>query len=216
MTKGLRSITGVILAGGQSTRLNGADKALLSLGSWNPMERIFSIFTELFDEVVLVTNNPVRHLGWDLLIVTDIFDVRSSLTGLQAGLFSASKPYVFCVACDMPFINRRAVAGMASLASASWDVVIPETPAGLEPLFALYSKRCLPAFERSLRCGRLKIQTAFKRLKIKRVGPKQWQKWDPEFESFFNINTPADLEAARRKASLLEPPPGKKETGHEL
>ncbi len=199
------SISGIILAGGRSTRLNGVDKGGLSLGPWNPMERIYSIFSKIFDEIILVTNDPVRHLGWDLLIVTDLFDLRSSLTGLQAGLFSASSPYVFCVACDMPFINRRAVAEMASMAGLPWDVVIPETPAGLEPLFAVYSKRCLPAFERSLRRGRLKIQASFKRLKVKKVRPEVWQKWDPEFESFFNINTPEDLEAARRKAASLEP-----------
>ncbi len=206
MARATAQISGVILAGGQSTRLNGADKARLSLGSWNSMERIYSVFNSLFDEIILVTNDPLRYVEWDLLLVTDVFDLRSSLTGLQAGLFSATNPYVFCVACDMPFINRRAVAEMAGLAKDPWDVVIPETPAGLEPLFAVYSKRCLPAFERNLERGRPKIQAAFKKLKVKKIGPAILKTWDPEFESFFNINTPADLETARRKAVRVKPP----------
>lgn len=201
MTVGKGGISGIILAGGKSSRLNGADKALLSLGPWNPMERIYSVFKDLFDEIILVTNDPLRHLAWDVMIVTDIFDLRSSMTGLHAGLYSASNPYAFCVACDMPFINGRAVAEMVALAEPPWDVVIPETPGGLEPLFAVYSIKCLDAFERNLKKGSLKIQSAFRKLRIKKIKSEILKTWDPDFDSFFNINTPADLETARQKVT---------------
>ena len=102
-----KACTGVILAGGLNTRFDGRPKALLEVDGERLLDRIGNLFQELFDEILLVTNDPVRYLEWGFDIVTDIYPVRSSLTGIHTGLFHASHPVAFFTACDTPFLKNR-------------------------------------------------------------------------------------------------------------
>ncbi|MEW6670841.1 MAG: molybdenum cofactor guanylyltransferase [Thermodesulfobacteriota bacterium] len=190
--------SGVILAGGLSTRFSGQDKALISVGQRRILDRIYDVFIELFDEIFLVTNNPVRYLQWDLNIVSDIYPIRSSLTGIHAGLFYASNPYVFFAACDTPFVKKDLIEAIIDRIDPGFDAVIPETSAGLEPLCAVYAKRCLNRIEAHLLQGKLKIQLVFKENRIKKLPERILRQIDPELQSFFNINTPDDLAAAEK------------------
>jgi molybdopterin-guanine dinucleotide biosynthesis protein A len=187
------SCSGVILAGGLSTRYGGENKAFLRVGGMRILDRLFAVYTEVFDEIILVTNNPVEFLDWDALIVSDIFAVRSSLTGVHAGLFYASHPFAFFSACDTPFLKKAIVETVLEHIEPADDLVIPQTSEGLEPLCAAYSKRCLKAAEEHLRANRLKIQLALRKQRIKRIPEERLREKDPELVSFFNVNTPEEL-----------------------
>ena len=65
--------TGVILAGGMNTRFFGQDKAFLSIGGKRIIDHLYSIFNDLFEDIILVTNDPHKYLEWDINIVTDIY-----------------------------------------------------------------------------------------------------------------------------------------------
>ena len=188
--------TGVILSGGLATRFGGMEKAFLRIGENRILDRIYSIFSELFDEIILVTNNPLQFLEWDLNIVTDQFDIRSSLTGIHAGLFYATNPYAFFSACDTPFLKRDLVETVLEGIDTNIDIVIPETSAGREPLCAVYAKRCLNAAEQHLKQDKFKVQLAFRKCRIKTISEKKLREKDPELLSFFNINIQEDLERA--------------------
>lgn len=189
--------TGVILSGGLAKRFDGREKALLRIGEERILDNIYSIFKELFDDIILVTNTPLLFVEWDMNIVTDLFNIRSSLTGIHAGLFYASNPYVFISACDAPFLQREIVETVLEGIDDNIDIVIPETSAGREPLCAAYSKRCLNTAEQHLKQQKLKIQLAFRKCRIKTISEKKLREKDPELLSFFNINTPEDLERAQ-------------------
>ena len=189
--------TGVILSGGMAKRFDGREKALLRIGEERILDRIYSIFKELFDDIILVTNTPLQFTEWNLNIVTDLFDIRSSLTGIHAGLFYASKPYAFFSACDAPFLKKEIIETVLEGIDDNIDIVIPETSAGREPLCAAYSKRCLSIAEQHLKQQKLKIQLAFRKCRIKTISEKKLHEKDPELLSFFNINTPEDLELAQ-------------------
>ena len=188
--------SGVILAGGLNTRFSGQDKALISVGRRRILDRIYEVFIQLFDEIFLVTNNPVRYLEWDLNIVSDLYPVRSSLTGIHAGLFYASNPHVFFAACDTPFIKKELIEAIIDRIEPGYDAIIPEISVGLEPLCAAYAKRCLNRIEQHLAREKLKIQLVFKKNRIKKIPEKIIRERDPELISFMNINTPEDLEKA--------------------
>ncbi|UCF90917.1 MAG: molybdenum cofactor guanylyltransferase [Desulfobacterales bacterium] len=188
--------SGVILAGGLNTRLGGRDKAFIRVGGKRLLDRIYEVFSELFEEIILVTNSPHQFLEWDLIIVTDLFAVRSSLTGIHAGLFYASNPYAFFTACDTPFLQKAVVKTVIEGIEKQVDIVMPETAAGREPLCAVYSKHCLLAAERHLRRNQLKIQRVFRKHRIKKIPEKILRMQDPELLSFYNINTPEDLARA--------------------
>ena len=197
--------SGVILAGGLSTRFSGRNKAFIEIGWIRILDRLLSLYRELFEEIILVTNDPHLYMDWDVTIVTDIYQVRSSLTGIHAGLSSATRPHAFFAACDTPFLNRGLVAEVLGRIEPRFDVVIPKTPEGFEPLCAAYSKRCLIPMERSLSKGDFKIIRLFNKLKVRTVSEKVVLSHDPALISFFNVNTPEDLEKARKLLGRQHP-----------
>ncbi|MGD9225693.1 MAG: molybdenum cofactor guanylyltransferase [Desulfobacterales bacterium] len=188
--------TGVILSGGLSTRYAGTEKALLQVGGVRILDRIYDIYSQLFEEIILVTNTPEKFLDWDLLIVSDLFPIRSSLTGIHAGLFYMTNPFAFISACDTPFLKKEIVETVIGKIEAQIDIVMPETSAGFEPLCAAYSKRCLQPAQHHLEQEKLKIIKTFRKSRIKTVSEKVLRKIDTDLQSFFNINTPDDLKRA--------------------
>ena len=188
--------SGVILAGGLSTRYGGENKAFLRVGGMRILDRLFAVYGELFDEIILVTNNPGEFLEWDALIVTDVFPVRSSLTGIHAGLFYARHPFAFFSACDTPFLKKELVETVLDSLEPGIDLVIPQTAAGLEPLCAAYSQRCLKAAEEHILQNKFKIQMALSGKRIKKIPEDVLRQKDPELLSFFNVNSPEDLTRA--------------------
>jgi molybdopterin-guanine dinucleotide biosynthesis protein A len=190
--------TGVILAGGMNTRFSGQDKAFLSVGGERIIDHLYSIFNALFEDIILVTNDPYKYLEWDINIVTDLFPVRSSLTGIHTGLFYTLNPFAFFAACDTPFLKKELVETIINSIEQRVDVVIPETPAGLEPLCAVYSKECLKPVEQHIIKNKFKIQQLFQKQRVKKIPEKILREKDPDLISFFNINTPQDQEKAEK------------------
>ena len=186
-------LTGVILAGGLNTRFSGKNKAFFRVRGIKLLDRVYGIFQDLFEEIILVTNDPIQYLEWDLKIVTDLFPFRSSLTGIHTGLFYITTPFAFFAGCDTPFLKREIVETIINGIEPRIDVVIPETSAGLEPLCAVYSKECIKPIERHIKQQKVKIQRAIKNVRIKKIPESVLRDKDPALISFFNINTQDDL-----------------------
>jgi len=185
--------TGVILAGGLNKRFDGQNKAFIRIGGKRIVDRLLDVYSRLFEQVVLVTNDPAAYVDVDALIVTDHYSVRSSLNGLHAGLFAAAHEHAFFAACDTPFIQGVLIQRLLESITRKADIVIPSTSAGYEPMFAVYKKTCLQAMVWQLERDQLKIQGLFRKVRLKTVDESELRKVDPELVSFFNVNTPADL-----------------------
>ena len=183
--------TGIILAGGKNLRM-GQNKAFLEVQGERIIDRTRKIFGELFAEVLLVTNSPGDYLDLNLRIITDLYREKGSLGGVFTGLFHSSFSHAFVAACDMPFLNRDLMSHLVSL-SPGYDIVIPRTADGLQPLHAVYSRRCLPFMEDLLRQGNLKIIDFFHRVKKREVPTEEILPFDPQMTSFLNLNTPEDV-----------------------
>ena len=191
--------TGVILAGGLNTRFSGKEKALLEIAGARILDRIFDTFKTLFNEIILVTNDPLKYLEWDAHIVTDLFPKRSALTGIHTGLYYSTYSHVFVSASDTPFLKKALIQTIVEEITPAVEIIIPETSAGLEPLCAVYSKKRLPLIENLLSQDLFKIQMMFKDARIVKVSESRLREADPDLMSFININTPQDLE----KASMI-------------
>jgi molybdopterin-guanine dinucleotide biosynthesis protein A len=183
--------TGIILAGGKNLRM-GQNKAFLKVQGQRIIDRTKSIFVDLFDEVLLVTNSPLDYLDLNLRIVTDLYQEKGALGGVFAGLFHATHPHAFVAACDMPFLNKALISHLISL-SPGFDIVIPKTEDGWQPLHAIYSQKCLPFMEDLLFKSNLKIIDFFPRVKKREVPTEEILPFDPQLLSFLNLNTPEDL-----------------------
>jgi len=202
------SCSGVILAGGLSKRFSGKNKALLRVGDKRILDHILNTYTQIFNEIILVTNDPVPYTEWDIHVVTDVFNIQSPLTGIHAGLFHMALPYGFFTACDTPFLKKELIETIIDRIESQTDVIIPDTLEGLQPLSAVYAKRCLKPIEsylkgssnnpRTKRCLEpgLKIQNFFSRVTVQKIHESLLRDKDPDLVSFFNINTPEDLARA--------------------
>ncbi|MDP3013892.1 MAG: hypothetical protein Q8M92_06595, partial [Candidatus Subteraquimicrobiales bacterium] len=78
-----------------------------------------------------------------------------------------------------------------------FDVVIPESLMGLEPLQAIYSKNCISRIEDKLSQGCFRIISFFEEVEVKEISKKKVSEFDPNFLSFYNINTIKDFKKAK-------------------
>jgi len=189
-------VTGVVQAGGKSSRMGGAPKALLELGGRRLIERVVGVVGEVVDDVLIVTNTPDLYRFLDLPMVPDVFADHGSLGGIYSGLAAAPGDAAFTVACDMPFLHAavaRLVVGRAGEA----DVVIPRADDQLQTLHAVYGKGCLPHMEARLRAGRLKVSGFFDEVRVLEVPEAEIARHADPALVFMNLNTPAELERAR-------------------
>ncbi len=184
-------MTGIILSGGGNTRM-GQNKAFLRMGDERLIDRTVRLLRALFREVIIVVANPLDYLDQDAAIVTDLLPGRGALGGLYTGLFYAADEYAFVTACDIPFLNRSFLEYMVSLAN-GYDIVVPAPPDGLQPLHAVYSRRCLPAIRSLLDRNRLQIKELYPGQTILTIEPAVLNAFDPEGRMFINVNTPEDL-----------------------
>jgi len=193
-------VTGVIQAGGKSTRMGGAPKALMELGGRRIIDRAVTVVREVVDDVLVVTNTPELYRFLGLPMVPDVFPDHGSLGGLYSGLAAARGDAAFTVACDMPFLRAdvaRLVVGRAPEA----DVVIPRVGEQFETLHAVYGKHCLGPMEERLRAGRLRIVGFFGEVRVLEIPESAIARYADPTVVFMNVNTPEELERARTLAA---------------
>ena len=197
-----RPVTGVILAGGESSRFDYVNKAFFEIGGESIVERVYKVMRTVFDDIILVANDPIDYLTWDVLIATDIFSCRSSMTGVHTGLFMAETPYIFVCGCDTPFLKKELIEIVLAGLEKTVDIVVPQKANGwFEPLCAVYSRACLQPLEKNLKEKMFDIKRIYREMRIKPIDETVLRRVDPELVSFFNVNTPADLDRAREMIS---------------
>jgi molybdopterin-guanine dinucleotide biosynthesis protein A len=195
-------VTGVIQAGGKSTRMDGRPKALLEVGGRRIIERVLDAVAPVVDDVLIVTNTPELYAFLGLPLVADLYLDHGSLGGIFSGLAAAPGDAAFTVACDMPFLHRE-VARLVVARAGEGDVVIPRVGEQLETMHAVYGKACLAPIEARLREGRFKIVGFFDRVRVVEVDETDVARYRAPEIAFMNVNTPAELAAARALAAEL-------------
>jgi molybdopterin-guanine dinucleotide biosynthesis protein A len=180
----------VILAGGNNSRIS-RQKAFIEINGLTIIESLISKLAPLFNKIIIVANDPEKYLAFDLQVVADLIPEKGPLGGIYTGLSFSDETYNFVIACDMPCVNSDLVSYMAELEG--YDAVIPKIGENIEPLHALYSKDCINAIKDQLDRGELKIRSLLPHLKVKYLEEDIIRKYDPEGQSFININTENDL-----------------------
>jgi len=187
----------VLLAGGKSRRM-GQDKRFLSLGEGTLYARSLSVLRSIFEQVVVVIAQDSPAMDSDAPVLRDLIPDCGSLGGLYTGLKQAGTDWVFAVACDMPFLDPATIRHFIQL-KGEGEVVIAKLQHGLQPMHALYHRNCLPVMETLISAQDFKIHRLADHpsLRVRVVTPQELGAVDPEGRSFYNVNTPEDLAAAR-------------------
>ncbi len=189
------SVTGIILAGGKSTRM-GKDKALLEIEGDPFIKRIADVLAGVFKDVMIISNHGTRYAFLDLPVCSDIFENCGPLGGIQAGLTYAKTPAILVVSCDLPLINARLIEHLLDV-DENIDASVYSTEESVQPLFGLYRKRCLSAIELRIRAREYSVRDCLGVLKTRVVTPPADHSI-LDVHSLMNINTPADYHSCLR------------------
>ncbi len=197
------SATGIILAGGRSSRMD-TDKAILTVRSRPVIVEVMDILSSVVKEILIITNQPETYGDLDLPTVRDIVAGKGPLGGIYTGLSVSGTRLNFVMACDMPFVNPHFVRYMLD-AVHSFDAVVPETGKGFEPLHAIYTKNCLGPILHLLRAGDLKVQSLYSRVNVSYIRANEIERFDPTLKMFMNMNNRDDFRRAQAIArGILE------------
>ena len=191
----LDQITGVILAGGKSSRY-GTNKALVEINGMRLIDRVVQAMGSVFPHLLLVTNTPHEYAYLQTPMVEDLIKGLGPLGGIYTGLEVISDNAGFFVACDMPFINPDLILHITELLE-DFHAVVPRVDWKIEPLYALYTKGCLPYIKEAIRTKEYQIVKVFDRIRVRYLEEDEIRAIDPQLKTFLNINRPEELKRVK-------------------
>jgi molybdenum cofactor guanylyltransferase len=195
-------IGGFVLAGGGSTRF-GRDKALVRIAEESLLERLCSVLRGVTPTVAIVgSREKYGNLAVDC--IPDRWAGQGPLGGIITALRGAGegnkdREWNLIIGCDMPFLTREWLAYLVRRAQASVaDVVAPKSKHGLEPLCACWRASAAEQLQRVFEGGARKVTEGMKHLSMEVLDENHWKRFDSADRLFWNMNTPADYDEAKR------------------
>lgn len=195
-------IAGYVLAGGGSTRF-GRDKALVEIDGKPMLTRMCELLRGVASEVKVVAA-PGKYASLGIQSVADRWPGEGPLGGIitalqQTELNDAQREWNVMVSCDMPFLTAEWIVFLAQRAAESdAKVVLPQSHHGPEPLCACYKTEAREALQSIFEGGVRKVTQALQQLKMEVLDEAEWKRFDSAGRLFWNMNTPADYDEARR------------------
>jgi molybdenum cofactor guanylyltransferase len=200
----VRPASAIILAGGRSARM-GQPKATLILGGVTLIERTVAELARAFVDIVVVAAPAAEAIELPALgavtIVRDDDAYQGPVGALARGLRAARHELAFACSCDLPMLRMEVASWLISLIGERDDAVIPRVGERLQPLHALYRRRCADRLDAMLARGERRLRTIADAVNARIVSEAEYRRADAEALSCFNINTREDY--ARAKALAI-------------
>ena len=193
----MAEVTGVILAGGQGSRMGGVDKGLQP---FRGMPMVAHVIARLAPQVAELLINANRNAdAYDTfgyrVIADEIEGFAGPLAGFERGLAHASKELVVTVPCDSPFLPADLVTRLhGALQAAGAQLAVAKTGEQAHPVFSLMRRDVHESLRAFLASGQRKIDKWYAALKVVEVA------FDDEAEAFLNINTREELAGLEPRA----------------
>jgi len=186
----MTSVTGLVLAGGQGSRMGGVDKGLAPFRGLPMVVHVLERLAPQVDEILVNANrNPEAYAAFGHRVIADeIPGFAGPLAGFERGLAHARGELVATVPCDSPFLPPDLVARLrAALESAGADLAVAKTGAQAHPVFCLMRRSVHASLGQFLASGQRKIDKWYAALSVVEVA------FDDEAGAFANINTRDEL-----------------------
>ncbi len=196
-------VSGVILAGGQSSRMGGGDKSLMDLGGQTILARVIARLAPQVDGLALNANgDPVRFAAYGLPVVADTIEgFAGPLAGVLAGMdwaYTQGADYIVTAAADTPFFPDHLLVGLQmARESEGAPLAMAMTPDPVRkfarhPTFGLWSVGLRDDLRGALEGGVRKV--------VQWTEPHGCAKMVFNYDGgdpFFNVNTPEDMVMAQ-------------------
>ena len=191
-------VTGVVLAGGQGSRMGGVDKGLQAFHGKPMVAHAIERFAPQVGELLINANrNPDAYARFGYRVIADeIEGFAGPLAGFERGLAHAAGALVATVPCDSPFLPADLVARLRrALDAAHAELAVAKTGAQAHPVFSLMRRTVHGSLRDFLAGGQRKIDRWYAGLKVVEVA------FDDEPDAFLNINTRAELAGLEPRGS---------------
>lgn len=174
----------------------GTNKALLKIDGETLIERVVKTVESQIGNPVIITNNPHQYTFLNLRSFPDLVREAGPLGGIYTALHYSPTPYCLVLACDLPFLTG-ALIKMLIEGRSTPDVLVVDAGKGPEPLCAVYRRTCLPVIRDQLDSGNLRVTDLYAKVNTRILNiQKADRRFNPEV--LFNVNSPEDLDRARR------------------
>ncbi len=187
---GAQGWTGVVLAGGRSSRM-GQDKALIEIDGRTLLDRALDALQPHVDDL-LVIGDPVKYGHVGPFVLADDIPGVGPLGGIVTAMRYAAHDRLLVLACDMPHVTAALFERLKAGLENGCPAFVPACDGRLEPLAAAYHRRCRAPFEALVAKGTWKVSDALEQVQASYVqicpGEEGWPK-----DLFRNINAPGDL-----------------------
>lgn len=184
------------MCGGRSARM-GTDKARLLLDGRTLLERVVEELREVVPEVVLACGARERYAELGLPLALDEWSDGGPLAGIVAGMEAAAADRILVVACDMPRVAGPLFETLIDRATReALDICFFESERGVEPLLAVYGRRCLEPMRRALSAGERRVRAFYEEggeLSVGRVRSAELPAELRHRDLAVNLNTPEEL-----------------------
>ena len=197
----MEGVSGIILAGGRSTRL-GRDKALVTVGGRALIARVADALGQATGEIVVVGGSrealaAVLPLG--VRFVPDAEGDGGPLVGIMSGLAASSGACSLVAGCDMPFLDPALLRALAALLG-NHDAVAPVVGGTVQTTHAVYRRTLAPAMRQALSSGVRSPVRFLRGVRTRYVPEDELARLGLGLRSFTGVNTPEELAAAERLA----------------
>lgn len=192
------NITGVILAGGKSSRM-GSNKSFLKFGNQTIIERIVDLMKSLFSEVIIITNSPDEYKHLNLPLFEDIYKWKGPLAGIHSALINSTTERVFVISCDMPLMTDEMIKYIIDYKSDK-PVIFCKAAGYHQPLSGIYSKTVINKIEDVLNSKQVSDKSFHQFLKsidAEIIHPENLNFYTDDL--FFNLNKIEDYNQLKLK-----------------
>ncbi|HFB61767.1 MAG TPA: molybdenum cofactor guanylyltransferase [Bacteroidetes bacterium] len=188
-------VTGIILAGGRSSRM-GKDKGLCSFRDKPLVSYAVDTLKPLCGEMMISVNHfPEKYAAFGLPVVPDEIQNIGPMGGLHACLKRSKTQHNLVISCDTPFVSTDVFRLLLQHVE-NYQVVCPSHDTFLiEPLSAYYNTNILGDLEKAIQHKEFKMMRFLKRIRFRTVPVEKGQSVFRE-TLFLNLNTPEDLKRA--------------------
>jgi molybdopterin-guanine dinucleotide biosynthesis protein A len=182
-----KDITGIVLAGGKSSRM-GSDKGLINIDNKTFVENVIAAMKPLVNYIIIVSNNT-EYDQFGYYRVEDEIKDSGPLAGLYSGLKQSNTKYNLVLSCDIPMIKTKILEKLIEADYKNYEVTQIESQNKTMPLIAIYQKQCMHKCLELLQQDERRLRVAVNQLKTKTIVI------DLEYDPFVkNVNNKEDLE----------------------
>jgi len=195
-------ITGVLLAGGQSRRMGGGDKGLLTIAGKPMLAHVLDRFGPQAGRVILNANgDPARFAAFGLPVVADSIEGNAGpLAGVLAGLrWSAENvpeaTHIATASTDAPLIPAGLVERLAAALEGRQErIALAKSGGFMHPVIGLWPVALADDLEAALKDGVRKVLHWTDRHGTIGVEFPFVAAGGKDIDPFFNANTPEELD----------------------